>query len=183
MPSLARSASLDTRASYPSTAAPTIAAFTNDSIASKTHSITISKALAPNINREAAGDNRGYRRPSTLGGGDLSEIQGLSVSGRGAHPREVNAALATRRPFTKRAAVPSGKYATTATLMTVGSRSRPKEKDSVLQRAARSEKHIKSPGGYQLFEKFPIYCEISHSSTFYLLASLICGAPNYLPES
>ncbi|KAL5961114.1 Tubulin monoglycylase TTLL3 [Taenia solium] len=146
LPSLARSASLDTRGSYPSNAAPTVAAFTSDSTAPKTHSTTTSKTLVPNINREAAGDNRGYRQPPTeKEGGDLSETQGLSVSGRGAYPREVNAALGTRRSSAKRATVPSGKYTTTATLMTVGARSRPKEKETVLQRTARSEKPIKSP--------------------------------------
>ncbi|KAL5113030.1 Tubulin monoglycylase TTLL3 [Taenia crassiceps] len=146
LPSLARSASLDTRASYPSNAVHTVATFTNDSITSKTHSITISKTLAPSINREAAGDNRGYRRPSTHGeGGDLSEIQCLSVSGRSAHPREVNATLGMRRSSAKRATVPPGKCTTTATLVTVGSRSRPKEKEAVLQRITRSEKPIKSP--------------------------------------
>ncbi|VDK36639.1 unnamed protein product [Taenia asiatica] len=153
LPSLARSASLDTRGSYPSNAAPTIAAFTNDSTALKTHSITTSKTLVPSINREAAGDNRGYRQPPTdKEGGDLSETQGLSVSGRGAYPREVNAALGTRRSSAKRVTVSSGKYTTTATLMTVGARSRPKEKETVLQRTARSEKPIKSPGEHQLLE-------------------------------
>ncbi|EUB61317.1 hypothetical protein EGR_03803 [Echinococcus granulosus] len=119
LPSIARSTSLDTRGPYSSNAATTVASFISDSTAAKTHSTTASKTLVPTTNREAAGDDRGHRRPLTQGeGGELSEIHGLSVSGHSAHPRDTNSTLGTRRSSAKRVPLSSGKYATTVTLTT-----------------------------------------------------------------
>ncbi|CDS39932.1 protein monoglycylase ttll8 [Echinococcus multilocularis] len=146
LPSIARSTSLDTRGPHSSNAATTVASFISDNTAAKTHSTTASKTLVPTTNREAAGDDRGHRRPLTQGEGEeLSEIHGLSVSGRSTHPRDTNATLGTRRTSAKRVPLSSGKYATTVTLTTVGSRSRPKEREVVLHRMAESEKPFKSP--------------------------------------